>query len=231
MLQPKTYPTMLGKALVFEADPFIVMIDDDEPWQEGLFMTVLVGFLIGLAQWIGGLLMTASLPPSNAVLALILQAFRTAGFSPDTAARIEGVVNNGWHWLGFFSGYGSGWAGLWMLIGVPLFLVLQWLLFGLIGHMVAKGMGGVGALDQTLGAMALMVAPQALLLFRVIPFVSVSGALLFVWSLLVAYRAMEVAHQLPWRRAAWATVIPALVILVLAGATGVFITAMILRGI
>lgn len=231
MLQPRTYPTMLGKALVFEAEPFIVMVDDDEPWQEGLFMTVLVGLLIGLAQWIGGLLMTASLPPSDAVLALILQAFRTAGFPPEIAAQFEGVISNGWHWFGVFTGYGSGWAGLLMLIGIPLFLVLQWLLFGLIGHMVAKGMGGAGTLNQTLGATALVIAPQALLLFRIIPFVSVSGALLFVWSLLVAYRAMEVAHQLPWRRAVWAAVIPGLVILVLAGGMGVFIIAMIFQGV
>jgi len=118
-----------------------------------------------------------------------------------------------------------------MLLGIPLLLILQWLLFGLVGHMVAKGMGGAGTLNQTLGAVALAIAPQALLLFRVIPFVSVSGALLFVWSLLVAYRAMEVAHQLPWRRAVWAAVIPALVILVLAGGLGAFVTAMIFRGV
>lgn len=230
MLQPRTYPTMLGKALVFEAEPFIVMVDDDEPWQEGLFMTVLVGLLIGIAHWIGGLLMTASLPPSDAVLPLILQAWRTAGFGPEITVQVEGVISNGWRWFGFFTGYGSGWAGLLMLLGIPLLLVLQWLLFGLVGHMVAKGMGGVGTLNQTLGAVALAIAPQTLLLFRVIPFVSVSGALLFVWSLLVAYRAMEVAHQLPWRRAVWAAVIPALVILVLAGGLGAFVTAMIFRG-
>jgi len=108
---------------------------------------------------------------------------------------------------------------------------VQWLLFGLVGHLVAKGMGGAGALNQTLGATALAIAPQTLLLFCIIPFVSVSGALLFVWSLLVAYRAMEVAHQLPWRRAVWAAVIPGLVILVLAGGMGVFVGAMILRGV
>lgn len=231
MLQPRTYPLMLGKALVFEADPFIVMVDDDEPWQEGLFMTVVVGLLIGLAQWIGGLLMTASLPPADAVLALILQTVRLAGLSPDVAIQVESVIVNGWRWLGFFTGYGSGWAGLWMVIGAPLFLILQWLLFGLIGHVVAKGLGGTGTLNQTLGAVALAVAPQALLLFRVIPFVSVSGVLLFVWSLLIAYRAMEVAHQLPWKRAVWAAVIPALVILVLAGGASAFIIAMIFQGV
>ena len=89
MLQPKTYPKMLGKALFFEADPFVVMVDDDEPWQEGLFMTVLVGLAIGLTRVIGGLLLTASLPAPNAVRAAFLRAWHITGVDlpPELVAR------------------------------------------------------------------------------------------------------------------------------------------------
>ena len=75
MLQPRTYPELLGKALTFDADPFIVMVDDDEPWIEGLFMTVLIGILAGGAQIIGGWLLTLSMPPSDAVLEAVLERF------------------------------------------------------------------------------------------------------------------------------------------------------------
>jgi hypothetical protein len=38
-----------------------------------------------------------------------------------------------------------------------------------------------------------------------VPFVSVSGLLLGVWALLIAYRAVEVTHDLSWQRSALAT--------------------------
>ena len=231
MLQPRTYPKMLGKALFFEADPFVVMIDDDEPWQEGLFMTVLIGLLIGLAQLIGGLLLTASLPASNAVRVAFSRAWHIASVDlpPEFVVSGDSLIDNVFQWFGLLSGYGASWERLFVLIWIPLALIVQWLLFSVIGHYVARGMGGSGELNQTMGATALMIAPQTLLLLRVVPFVSISGTLLFVWSLLVAYRALEVAHELPWKQAAWATLIPAILTAVLtagfgllAGASAIF---------
>ena len=35
-----------------------------------------------------------------------------------------------------------------------------------------------------------------------------SGLLLLVWSMLIAYRAMEIAHVLPWQRAILTVLIP-----------------------
>ncbi len=227
MLQPRTYPKMLGKALVFEADPFVVMVDDDDPWQEGLFMIVLVGLLIGLAQLIGGLLLSASLPSSTAVREALFRAWHIAGVDlpPEIIAGGDTLIHNAYHWFGLLTGYGVGWERLFVLIWIPLALIIQWLIFSVIGHFVARGMGGSGALNQTLGATALIVAPQVLLLLRVVPFVSVSGMLLFVWSLLIAYRALEIAHELPWKQAMWAALIPALVIAVLTAGFGMLLGA------
>lgn len=230
MLQPRTYPKMLGKALFFEADPFVVMVDDDEPWQEGLFMTALVGFLIGLAQLIGGLLLAASLPSSNAVRAAIFQAWRVGSVELPAEFVVRGdmLLGSLFHWFGLITGYGAGWDRLFVLIWVPLALIAQWLLFGVIGYFIARGMGGNGSLNQTLGAAALMVAPQTLLLLKVVPFVSVSGMMLFIWSLLIVYRALGIAHGLSWKQAAWAALVPALVIAVLSAALSVAAAASVI---
>lgn len=32
MLQPTSYPRLLGQALTLEPDPFVEMADDDNPW-------------------------------------------------------------------------------------------------------------------------------------------------------------------------------------------------------
>ncbi len=61
-----------------------------------------------------------------------------------------------------------------------------------------------------------MVAPHVFSLLTAIPFVSVSGLLLLVWSLLINYRATEVVHELPWQRAIWVALAPVAILLLLA---------------
>jgi hypothetical protein len=130
----------------------------------------------------------------------------------------EDTIRNAWGWMGFVTGYGAGWSRLMLLVTTPLLLLLQWALYGLLGHAIARQLGGNGTINQTLGAAGLIAAPQVLVFAKVIPFVSLSNALIVVWSLLVAYRALEVAHELSWRRAIVAAVVPALLYLLLVGA-------------
>ena len=86
-------------------------------------------------------------------------------------------------------GFGWSWPQVGWIVLAPFLLVVQWLLYGLVGHGVARALGGTGRLTQTLGATALMVAPQVFVLLEVIPFASVSFVLVFVWALLIVYRA------------------------------------------
>lgn len=211
MLQPKTYPELIGKALVLEAEPFVTLVEDDNPWVEGLFLTASLGFVIGVAHLIGSLLMTASLPSVAAVQAALLQAWRQ--FSPNWGAgvdltAVEGRIRQVSSTVMALNGYGGGWFHLFTLVTTPFALVLQWLMVGLIVFGMARALGGRGTLNQTLGATALMVAPHALSLLTVIPFVSVGNLLLTTWSLLIVYRAAEVTHELPWQRAIWVALAP-----------------------
>ncbi len=57
-------------------------------------------------------------------------------------------------------------------------------------------------------ATALIAGPAALLVFNIVPFAGVSFALIGVWSLLIGYRAVEIAHGLPWTKAIIAVLIP-----------------------
>ncbi|HMN29211.1 MAG TPA: YIP1 family protein [Caldilineaceae bacterium] len=219
MLRPRTYPELIGKALVLEAQPFTTMAEDDEPWVEGLVLVVSIGVLVALAKLVGGLLLTASLPPADAVLAALLNAWQEfmaqVAPSADLAAS-EAQLRQAWSTMLLATGYGGGWERLLGLIFTPLGLIVQWLAAALIVFVVARLLGGRGTLNQTLGATALMVAPQVLLLVEVVPFVSVSSLLLLVWGMLILYRAVEVAHELPWRSAALTAVVPyALLILIL----------------
>ena len=197
MLQPQNYPQFIGKALLLEPDPFVEMVDDDNPWIEGLFLCASIGVLVAVAQFIGSLLLTLSLPPSEALLNNVVAGLRQFAAGDESLIEIERTLRALWPVFLAYTGYDSVGFRLFTLAATPLGLIGQWLLFGLTSHLLARAAGGQGALDQTLGAVALSNAPRLLYLFSVIPFVSVAAVLVHVWCILIAFRGLEVAHELP----------------------------------
>ncbi len=209
MIQPGNYPKYVGQALVLEPDPFVALADDDNPWVEGLFFTVMIGVLVGFAKFVGSWLLTASLPAPAAVLEVLIHGIANSGLLAQAADPIaaESSLRQILSMLFTQQGFGSGWVKLLALILVPLSYLLQWLYFGLAGHGIARLMGGTGQLGQTLGAVSLMAVPRILLVATILPFVSIGATLPLVWSLLIVYRALEISHGLSWQRAALSTVI------------------------
>ena len=180
MIQPQSYPALVSKALVLDAEPFIALSDDDEPWVEGLFLTIGVGFLVGVARLIGQLLTTAVLPPNDAMLSVLLQGWRqwSAGI-PNliNPAVMETFLREGWALANFWLGYSGGWLRLLTLVTTPTLLLVQWLLAGMIIYGAARFLGGSGTLNQTLGVTALIVAPQILRFAEMLPYDAVSQPL------------------------------------------------------
>lgn len=225
MLQPQSYPKMIGQSLVFEPDPAIIMVDDDNPWIEGLFFTLVIGFVVAMAQVIGGYLLTASLPAPTAILETILQAVRQnrpVGISPTELAALEDSLRLWWPWLTGINHFGSGWARLFTLVVTPLIFIVQWTLYGFLAHLMAKALGGTGSISQTMGVTALGMAPQTLLVVTAVPFASVGYLLLQVWGVLIAYRGLEVAHDLGVRKAATAALFPIFLLALISIAVAVF---------
>lgn len=229
MLQPKAYPEMVGKALVLEPEPFLTMVEDDNPWVEGLFLVTCVGLLMGVADLVGGLLFTASMPSFDAVRETLQRAL--VNFVPwDTQLRYAALPTWATSWLAGMAGYGDGWTRFYFALWVPIALIFQWFFLGISTHVAARALGGRGSLVQTLGTTALAAAPQLLGVLKVVPFVSVSGVLLGVWALLIAYRAVAITHDLPWQRAALAALAAPLVLLVLAFGIAAIIGLALLAG-
>lgn len=221
MLQPQNYPRFIGKALLLEPDPFVEMVDDDNPWIEGLFLCACIGVLVAVARLIGSLLLTASLPPSDALLNTILQILRQGTAGGETLFEIERTLRNGWPLLLAYSGYDSVGFRTLTLATTPLGLIGHWLLFGFVSHLLARAAGGQGTLTQTLGAVALSNAPRLLYLFTLLPFVSVAAVLVHVWGILIAFRGLEVAHELAPGPAALVAVGTYLLLLLVSAVTAV----------
>ncbi len=235
MLQPKSYPALAGKALVLDAEPFLTLVEDDNPWVEGLFFVTCVGTLAAAAGVVGGLLLTASLPDAAAVRETFIQGVQHVlpMVAPTAdAAVVETVLRANWPWAAGMLGYGAGLARLFGALMTPVGLVVQWLLLGLVSHVAARQLGGTGKLGQTLGATALSASPHVLAVLTAVPLVTVPSLLLTVWGLLIAYRGVEVAHDLPWPRAALAVLAaPALILLLAVSAAALMGSMMALGGV
>jgi hypothetical protein len=201
MVEPRSYPRIIGRAMMLEPDAFERMADDDAPFTEGLFLVALVGLVVGLAKAAGGLLLTLALPSAAAVqpiAARLADALQAAAF-----VRAPQALEV-WELSRWLSAYDTGWARLYPIAWQPFSLVIQWLLGGLFLYLFARALGGQARLPATLGAAALFVAPHVLQVAEVMPFLSVPSLLLFAWGTLMLYRAAQAAHRLSWRSAATA---------------------------
>jgi hypothetical protein len=151
---------------------------------------------------------------------------------PNALAQFEESYYRGWDIFPRLFGapdVGSAAAGI---ITIPLALVIRWLIYGLLAYVFARWLGGSGGLSQTLGVLALAVAPQVLNVLTIIPFVQVGG-IVALWSVLCAYYGLKTAHNLSWTRALWATLLPfilVLAVLILMGCCSSAILGMALGG-
>lgn len=93
---------------MLESDPFIAMTEDDNPWIEGAFFTICLGMAVGIAQIIGSMLTTVSMPPLEQMFAVLppaIQQSESIGTISLDATRnqIENLLAINWDVYGFES--------------------------------------------------------------------------------------------------------------------------------
>ncbi len=208
MLQPRAYPEFVAKALVLDNDPFEAMVDDDNPWMEGFVLVTTVSLLAGVALAIGGWLTAATLPDPAVALATLLQGWRQVAATLGLpTASAEPILVDAWALTTYATGYAGGWSHFLPILSVPGMALVWWLFFSVASFGVARAFGGSGTLRATFGAAALTVAPLSFLLLSIVPFAGVGNLMLLSWGGLIGYRAIHVAQELDWRRAALSTLI------------------------
>lgn len=222
MLQPRSYPEFVAKALVLDNDPFEAMVDDDNPWMEGFVIVMSVSLLGGIALAIGTFLTALTLPDPNVTFTAVVQGWRQiASVTTLPSAEVERIISDIWSVATVTTGYAGGWSHLLPILSVPGMALIWWVFFSVISFGIGRAFGGTGTLSATFGAAALIVAPQILLVISIVPFASAGSLLLAVWGLLIGYRAIHVAQEINWRYAALTTLIvylAALIVIALASA-------------
>ncbi len=219
---------MLWDALFLQTDAYERMRDDDNPFVEGLFILVLLGLLLAVVGIVGTTLEWASSPPLAEIQQAVLSGLQQMRWyqdmeqSSEFVTQFRAIWDQVWRFVGMTAP--SPITSLAGIITKPLSLIVGWLVFGVIAHVLARLFGGKGHLSQTLGATALGTAPQLLLVVTVLPFVAVAG--LGTWTLLCNYMALRTVHGLSWPRAVFAALLPPLIIGLIVGFVIVLLTVL-----
>jgi hypothetical protein len=224
-------------ALLFKEDAYEEMRAAASPVVKGLILIIVVGLIIALFGLVGTALEIASTPNPGQIRDIVERSISQMPFwdeiereDPGALRRFQQIFDRVWNIIETATP-SIGVAAL-GIIGVPLALVIRWLIYGLVAYVFARWLGGTGSLSETLGVLALAVAPQVLNVLTLLPFVQM-GSLVNVWGVLCAYFGLKVAHKLPWGRAVWATLLPfilAFALLFLLACLGSAVFGALIRG-
>jgi hypothetical protein len=207
-------------ALLLRRDAYERMRGAANPVVKGLILIVAVGVVIALLGFVGDVLEWATVPDLMQMKDVVLRNLQDmpwwdmASRDPQFQQTFTQVYDFGWGIAEMVARPNVGWAAV-SIILTPLGLLVRWLLYGLLAYLFARLLGGSGDFSETLGVLALAVAPQALNVLGLFPYVDLGGVVA-IWGLLCAYIGLKTAHDLPWQRAAWATLLPFILVLVIA---------------
>jgi hypothetical protein len=213
---------LLWDALFLQREAYARMRDDDNPFVEGLFVLVVLGVALGLVGIVGATLEWASSPNIAEIRDTVLTNLQQMPWwqfmqqSAEAEATWYQIWNGIWDVIQATAPSPAG--SLLGIVTVPLGLIVTWLIYGLLAYLFARLLGGLGTLNQTLGATALAAAPQLLNLLTVLPFVVMFS--LGTWTLLCNYMALRTVHGLNWQRSVAAAILPSVVLVLLAVVIG-----------
>lgn len=223
-------------ALLLKREAYEEMHSDPNPVVKGLILIVIVGVAIALLGLVGNLLEWASTPNLNEIMDTVFTHVRQmpwwemATEDPEFEQIFDTIWNTNWNIAKAFSPSPAGAVA--NIVLTPVGLIFRWLIYGLLAYLFARWLGGTADLSETLGVLALAVAPQLLNVLTFFPYVTV-GSVISIWGILCAYMGLKTAHKLPWHRAFWATLLPfilAFAVVFFAGCLGTAIFAAIVKG-
>lgn len=209
--------------------------DDPNSLQRGFVLVALIGLLVGFATMVGRVLQWLVTPDSATLQRTIYEGLTAMPWYARVSENVPGFADQFpqqfeqiFQLIQLLGGRSDLSGALFGVILTPLAYLLGWLIFGCFAHLMARLMGGEGALAQTLGCIALATGANLLAVVQVVPFAQVAGVTLL--GLVASYVALREVHRLaPWR-AFWATLLGPL-LLVLLFACGVFVFVFLLGSI
>jgi hypothetical protein len=195
--------------------------DDAHPARRGFTILLTIIGLVMLAQLIGYWLGALTAPRLGSLQGLLYTAI------VDLPWYAERVRLNATFAAQFQQGYVAGWEALRILLGYPtitatgstivliiLATLLNWFVFAVLAHWVARWYGSHARFGQTLGVLALAYAPLLLRVIEVVPGAVAPTALIFFLMLATKFLALKTVHGLGSAQTLFVLLAPYVIVLV-----------------
>lgn len=188
-------------ALFLREDAYAQMREMKKALLMGLILILVLALLVAICALIGAVITFAVGPDIGQIKDVVWKGMITSSWwrniPRDAQAQIKQGYDIGWQ---FFAP--NPLSALLGLVIRPVVYLLDWLIFGVIGFILAKFIfKGEGRLPAFLGVLALAAMPQVFNLVLLIPHAAVDGLLINLWSLCCAYLAIKVSFNLSVARA------------------------------
>ena len=194
-------------ALFLREDAYAQMRDLKKALIIGLILIIVLALVVALFAFIGQFVTYSVGPDLGKIKDTVWQGMVSLPFWQQISKGVQAQIKQG---------YDAGWQmfapnplpAFFGLIARPVVYLLDWLIFGIIGFVLAKFLfKGEGRLPAFLGVLALAITPQIFYFVLLIPHAAVDGLLINLWSLCCAYLAIKVSFNLSVARAFWATLV------------------------
>ncbi|HAJ35139.1 MAG TPA: hypothetical protein DCL15_05550 [Chloroflexi bacterium] len=195
--------SLLGRTLLLGSEPYTAVRDGEKPARRGFVILLVIIGLVVLAQWIGYWLGALTAPRLGSLQSLLYNA--VIGLPWYT----EQVQLNPTFATQFQQGYLVAWEGLRALLGYPtvtatgvtvilviLATLLNWFVFAVLAHWLARWYGSSARFEQTLGVLALAYAPLLLRTVEIVPGAVAPTMLIFLLMLATKHQALKTVHGL-----------------------------------
>lgn len=213
--------SLLWRTLLLGNSPYAAVRDDARPARRGFTILLAIIGLVTLAQLIGYWLGTLTAPRLGSLQGLLYTAI------VDLPWYAEQVRLNATFAAQFQQGYLAGWETLRILLGYPtvtatastivviiVATLLNWLIFAVLAHWVARWYGSRARFGQTLGVLALAYAPLLLRVIEVVPGAVAPTLLIFFLMLATKFLALKTVHELGSAQTFFVLLAPYVIVLV-----------------
>jgi hypothetical protein len=217
------YAELWTGGMFLQDEAFVYMRERRNPFASGLLYVVLLGVIVALANILGAVASYATSPSLDAVKNTVFVHLQAMPFYeqmvPQTQRAFDSGFNQFWDVFGpVFAQYPDSPQQIAQLLmsvlTIPLGLVIGWLIYGGLAHVIARKWNPEISFAEMLAPLSLAVSPQLLNVLNVFPNVNVSYAVTALWFFVCALTAIRVTYHTTARNAMRAALFPILVGLV-----------------
>jgi hypothetical protein len=196
------------RALLFDEYAYRVVHNGEHPFRHGVTILASILLIVALSRMLGyglGILTSLHLAEAQSAVYNLITAttwyLQATAVQPQFATLFAVVYPLLWQGLRILLGMPSWGQAVVLVLGLIAADVLNWLLFGLVAHGLARWQETQGKLSAALGVLALTYAPHLLAVVTALPGAERGAGLLFLWMLAARFQAVKVLYEFSPMRA------------------------------